>query len=442
MTSSFALSPFQRRQIAFLGGSFAIGVFSAFNNFTMSLWLHSFISSLLLISLLGNSRSFEGAIVSPLTGAWSDRVWLGWLGRRRPFILVGGLLAAVLLAVTPFIAQMTPGEDLGMSPATLLRLAPLIGAIFLFTLTFNAMDDIHKALMVDITTPAQRNRLSGWSVLVNMGGNVAILVLGFLLWSDGVPGWAFAFTGVLIAAGVMLTVLGVSEPSPARWKADQAAAPTTSGVRTSPLALLRKYRGAAVFLLVVFLFWAGVNAVLPLISIYTKEILGATTGEAQLLPALLLGSTTLLALRMARLGDRIGKREVLASGYAIMAIAAVGGLVVNTVPQGAVVFILAGVGNAASMVLAVPLMAELVPRHRMGLATGLLAASGSVAAPLSSVVAGTLSDVLGPRVIFAVMFVMVVVALPLIPFIRPPAPDTRIKSPVAETALPVGPESE
>ncbi len=266
MRSPLALSPFQRRQIAFLGGSFAIGVFSAFNNFTMSLWLHSFISSLLLISLLGNSRSFEGAIVSPLTGAWSDRIWLGWLGRRRPFILVGGLLAAVLLAVTPFIAQMTPGENLAMSPATLLRLAPLIVAIFLFTLMFNAMDDIHKALMVDITTPAQRNRLSGWSVLVNMGGNVAILVLGFLLWSDGVPGWAFAFTGVLIAAGVMLTVLGVSEPSPARWQADQAAAPVTAGVRVSPLALLRKYRGAAIFLVVVFLFWSGVNAVLPLIS--------------------------------------------------------------------------------------------------------------------------------------------------------------------------------
>ena len=57
-------------------------------------------------------------------------------------------------------------------------------------------------------------------------------------------------------------------------------------------------------------------------------------------------------------------------------------------------FLLAGVGNAASMVLTIPLLADLVPRHHMGAATGLLAAAGGIAAPLSSLVAGTLADVL------------------------------------------------
>ena len=93
-----------RRHLAYLGCSLSVGVFSAFNNFTLSLWLTGFTSSYLLISLLGNTKSFEGAIVSPLTGAWSDRIWAGWLGRRRPFILVGGLLSALLLALTPAIS--------------------------------------------------------------------------------------------------------------------------------------------------------------------------------------------------------------------------------------------------------------------------------------------------------------------------------------------------
>src|SRR5437879_4836955 len=80
--------------LAYLGCSFGVGVFNAFNNFTLALWLSGFTTSYLLIGLLGNSRSFEGAVVSPLAGAWSDRIWIGWLGRRRPFILVGGLTSA------------------------------------------------------------------------------------------------------------------------------------------------------------------------------------------------------------------------------------------------------------------------------------------------------------------------------------------------------------
>ena len=37
---------------------------------TLTLWLAGFTSSYLLLGLLGNSKSFEGAIVSPLAPAW------------------------------------------------------------------------------------------------------------------------------------------------------------------------------------------------------------------------------------------------------------------------------------------------------------------------------------------------------------------------------------
>src|SRR5215218_11023610 len=108
----------KRRQfLAYLGCSFSIGVFSSFNNFTLTLWLASFTTSYLLLGLLGNSKSFEGAIVSPLTGVWSDRSWAGWLGRRRPFILVGGLLSAAIMAATPAISRFGLSLPLpGMSP--------------------------------------------------------------------------------------------------------------------------------------------------------------------------------------------------------------------------------------------------------------------------------------------------------------------------------------
>ena len=48
------------------------------------------------------------------------------------------------------------------------------------------------------------------------------------------------------------------------------------------------------------------NAVLPLVSIYVRDILGASPGEAQLLPALLLLSTTMMALPIGAVRSAAG----------------------------------------------------------------------------------------------------------------------------------------
>ena len=408
------------RWLAYLGCSFSIGVFSGFNNFTLTLWLAGFTSSYLLISLLGNGRSFVGAVTSPPMGVWSDRTWAGWLGRRRVFILVGGVLTAVLLAVMPLVSRWPAPLSSDRLPAELAALAWPIVAIFLFTLAYNAMDDVHKALLADVTAPDERNRLSALSTVVNMAGQVSILVLGFMLWDADVPDAAFVTTAALVLAGVLLTVVGVPEPAPEVWEAERRAE-DAGGERPSLGEALTRYRGAAVFCLVNFCYWSGVSAVMPLLSIYTRDILGASVGQSQLLPAVLLLSTTVFAIPMGRLGDRLGKRRVMSAGFAIMGTAALAGLGVQTFGQGAVVFLVAGIGNAAVIVLAIPLLADLVPRHHMGAASGALAASGSLAAPLASLAGGSLSDLYGPRIIFAVMAAMTVLALALMPAVRPPS---------------------
>src|SRR3712207_6016856 len=128
------VSPSATRRLAYLGCSFSIGVFSAFNNFTLTLWLTGFTSSYLLLGLLGNTRSFEGTIVSPLCGRWSSRICLRSFGRRRPFILAGGLLSGSLRALTPTMSLWPLPAGLDGLPPELARLAPAILAVFLFTL--------------------------------------------------------------------------------------------------------------------------------------------------------------------------------------------------------------------------------------------------------------------------------------------------------------------
>ena len=416
------------QQIAFLGCSFSIGIFSAFNNFTLTLWLYGFTSSYLLLGLLGNSRSFEGTLVAPATGYWSDHVWLGWLGRRRPFILIGGLLSALLLALTPTVTHLPLPAILDWLPKGAPGLVQAVLIIFLFTLTFNAMGDIHDALLVDITSETERNWLSALRIVVSMAGQVAILVLGFFIWKSVVPDSAFATVGGLMAAGVLVTVLLVREPSPQAWAGRRIvpearhAVPSQDEQGGMPLRVaVTHYRGAAIFCVVAFAYWSGVNAILPLISIYIRNILHATVGESQLLPAVLLLSTTIFALPAAKLGNRYGKRRVMSAGFLIIGLAGIGGLLITTKEQGAIVLLLAGLGNAGQQVLMVPLLADLVPRRHIGFATGILAGSGSVAAPFASLLAGSLADIYGPRIIFLFMTVTICVALALIPFVRPPA---------------------
>jgi len=432
------------QRLSFLGCGVGIGVFSAFNNFTLTLWLATFTSSYVLLGLLGNSRTFEGAIVSPIAGAWSDKVWLGRLGRRRPFILVGGLLSALLLALTPMIGRSSLPFAVDWLPSDVGRLATTILTILLFTVTFNAMDDIYRALLVDIASPQERNGLSALTVVVEMVSQVGILIVGYLFWFDRVPDVAFAITGGLMALAILVTVLGVREPPPDVWAADRLLQgppppPGQTPVQT-PLPLARErgrrvfskpdfvgrglatlfgqYRAAFVLGLVMFCYWSGVNAVLPLVSVYVRDILHGSVGEAQLLPALMLLSTMLMAIPIGWLGDRFGKRQVIGTGAAIIGCAALSALVITTLAEGAVVFLLAGVGSAAVMVLTVPLLSDLVPRRHMGTATGALAASGSIAAPLASLAAGSLSELYGPRAIFALMAALVGVALALLPFTR------------------------
>ena len=52
------------------------------------------------IAKLWLAAPLTGLIVQPIIGAMSDRTW-GWLGRRRPYFLVGAILSSLALILMP-----------------------------------------------------------------------------------------------------------------------------------------------------------------------------------------------------------------------------------------------------------------------------------------------------------------------------------------------------
>ncbi len=82
--------------IGFLGIQFAWAIQMG----QMSPLLESLGSVAWLTSLIWCAGPVTGIIVQPIVGSWSDKTWT-FLGRRRPFLLVGALLTAMSLIIMP-----------------------------------------------------------------------------------------------------------------------------------------------------------------------------------------------------------------------------------------------------------------------------------------------------------------------------------------------------
>ena len=118
---------------AYGAASVGMGLFYAFNNFSLPLFYRTYTSSDALIGLLANTRSFMSAIVQPFVGAWSDRTWTK-MGRRKPFFAFSMPLVAVLLL---WCAARPP-------------FGVLIAVQLILTFLFNVGVDPYTALISDI----------------------------------------------------------------------------------------------------------------------------------------------------------------------------------------------------------------------------------------------------------------------------------------------------
>ncbi|MDQ3205520.1 MAG: MFS transporter [Pseudomonadota bacterium] len=185
------------------------------------------------IPILWIAAPLTGLIVQPIVGYMSDRTWTG-LGRRRPYFLVGAVLATLALFVMP------------NSPTLWIA----AGMLWVLDASINISMEPFRAFVGD-QLPV-RQRPSGYamqSFFIGIGSVIASM-LPWILAQAGVgntagPGevpdtvrYAFYFGGVVLLLAVGWTVLRTREYSPAQLKAWDEAPPLVR--RTRDVARVRR----------------------------------------------------------------------------------------------------------------------------------------------------------------------------------------------------------
>jgi MFS-type transporter involved in bile tolerance (Atg22 family) len=277
----------------------------------------------------------------------------------------------------------------------------------LFSIAWNLAGDPSAALLVDITTDEERPRYNAVLTVLGLLSQVAIIIFTARasLKKNSIPDFIFLISAGLLLLGYTILFLGVREPREAReTAARQNAIPWRAYVGE-----MRQFREAFKLLLSIFFFWTGLNAFKPWLSTLPIELTHATKSQALIVYAVLVVSALVFAYPFGRLARRYGSRRLIIVGTILLIAGALWGIVIPSYVWFFPLAILAGCGFSATTVLTYPYLANLVPKSRIGVFTGLQTAFSACAVPLASLTVGYLIDHFGFRSVFVLLAVMMVI---------------------------------
>ncbi|HTY59672.1 MAG TPA: MFS transporter, partial [Bacteroidota bacterium] len=303
-----------------------------------------------------------------IIGLISDRVWF-WGGRRRPFIIIGGALAAMMLFALPNIRAIAGMFGVG----SLLVVATVIALTL--DLAINVSFNPTRSVIADVT-PEGEPRTKGYTWMQTISGFFGVLayVVGAVL---GNYVLIYAGVGIVFLFSV-LPILFVTEPrelaaAPAGGNGAPAEAPRR---RTEWGQLFRLYAAHAFS-------WIGVQTMFVYIIAFIQQKMdpGGSSADAArfsgqvisisfavlntvgfLLPAPVLEP---LAVRFGRVRVHMAAVGIMAAGYF--------GVVLFASSPAALYLLMAvlGVGWASIVSLPFAIMTEKVDKTRTGFFMGI-----------------------------------------------------------------------
>lgn len=143
-----------------------------------------------------------GILGQVIIGVISDKVWF-WGGRRRPFILVGGVLAALSLLALPNIGVIS--ESLGLTGV----LGVAITVALILDLSINVSFNPTRSVIADVT-PDGNLRTKGYTWMQTVSGSFGVLAYAIgAVWDNFT---LIYFGAVLVLAFSVLPCFFIEEP--------------------------------------------------------------------------------------------------------------------------------------------------------------------------------------------------------------------------------------
>ncbi|MEQ9103248.1 MAG: MFS transporter [Rhodothermales bacterium] len=184
------------------------------------------------VGLVWAAGPIAGILGQVIVGAISDNVWF-WNGRRRPFILIGGVLSALMLLALPNIDvisdAMGVGGILGVAIAVALTL----------DLAINVSFNPTRSIIADVT-PAGVERTKGYTWMQTVSGTFGVLAYAVgAIWNNNVLIYAGA---VLVFLFSIVPALFIVEPRVLRQDEGADLDATDPSVRTPGFSVLETIR--------------------------------------------------------------------------------------------------------------------------------------------------------------------------------------------------------
>jgi len=330
------------------------------------------------VGLIWASGPMAGIIGQVLAGIASDNVWfLG--GRRRPFIIIGGAIAAMMILALPNMDVIQNAMGLGS----------LVGVAIVVAMTLDLAINVSynpaRSIIADVT-PEGEERTNGFTWMQTISGFFGVLayLIGAFLGNMTLI-WIAA---IFVLAAAVIPVLFIKEP---RHLAQEEVGSitdiskndndATSEQKSTNIPEFLKICGAHAFT------WIGVQTMFVYIFFYIKEVILGYEAGAEL-PAgvgddigfnigiafAILNTVGFIlpAFVLQPIANKIGRVRthalcigVMAIGYVLLA------MLGNTTTALFILMAVVGIGWAAVVSLPFAIMSEVVDQKRMGLFMGL-----------------------------------------------------------------------
>ena len=396
MQNKRSLSYFQITLLGF--ATLGVSMFWSLNVAIIPLLLEKITASATLIGFALSLGAMAGVVMPIMAGLASDRLDTSW-GKRRPFVLFGGIIAAFAVILVPLNTVYF---------LTLLTLALLYVAL-------NSYIAPVFAFIPDLVPADQRGQAAGIYGVLRGVGTLAGLTLGGYLWRFNTI-LPFAATSFVILTTALVTFIasaGYDGSSISGNKKEEIAQ------RKSIKAYFRslsEHPAVLFFLCAQSLWWGAFGIVIPFFTLFAKNVLGLSVSSSSSILAVF-GIVAIIAMiPVSKLGDRWNPRLVMSMGLSILGAAGVCGYFVQNLIQVYIVMILCALGMSALTTLPYAYIANASPEGRKAEFYGLENISVSAPQIFALWTGGLLIDYVGYRIIFLIAAVAVFLSILVLSF--------------------------